>query len=139
MQEKQDASWSAIYIRASPDHPRGGIAMKLENDYIIVRRFPGLRCAAAMHASMPSACSITAAAITVMCYIGVSGGFIQHTCSLMCARAWCRAGCLATAETIRLAMWKATSSSSSLCASQTSGMCAREPFPTVARFEVLKL
>ncbi|CAL5222755.1 g5166 [Coccomyxa viridis] len=30
-QEKHDDSWSAIYIRASPDHPRGGIVMKMEN------------------------------------------------------------------------------------------------------------
>lgn len=36
MQEKHDDSWSAIYIRASPDLPRGGILMKMENDYAIV-------------------------------------------------------------------------------------------------------
>jgi len=36
MQEKRDDSWSAIYIRASPDLPRGGILMKMENDYAIV-------------------------------------------------------------------------------------------------------
>ena len=36
MQEKHDDSWSTIYIRASPDLPRGGILMKMENDYAIV-------------------------------------------------------------------------------------------------------
>lgn len=35
-QEKQDDSWSSIYVRASLDNPRGGIVMKMENNYAIV-------------------------------------------------------------------------------------------------------
>ncbi len=39
LQEEHDDSWSAIYVRASPDHPRGGIVMKMEHGYAIVSIF----------------------------------------------------------------------------------------------------
>ena len=140
-QEKQDDSWSSVYIRASPEHPRGGIVMKMENDYAIVSALSPLFCDALCSCSQsrdpPAAATDYSISISVESIFSClswcpdaakkdcrdfteahgSGTYLKsHKLSVVP-----RAECLDTAGIILLATWRATWTSSSRCASLMFG------------------